>query len=218
MPHASRPHMPGYGIQGPGEGSGLLSWAWADQRLTAARYYWVTSLWPDGRPHSMPVWAPGTGRSSGSAAPAARARRATSRPTRAASSRPRMPTSPVVIEGSAELERERDVIERVAELLNAKYGGITAEFLAANATIRVRPRWAFGIEHDDFTGSATRWSFDERVPIARAAHGRATAGTRWWRTAGHVSRESTIMDVTIIGTSLMARRIGGPCARRTVAT
>jgi hypothetical protein len=32
--------------------------------------------------------------------------------------------------------------------------------LAANATIRIRPRWAFGIAHDDFTGSPTRWVFD----------------------------------------------------------
>jgi hypothetical protein len=44
--------------------------------------------------------------------------------------------------------------------MNAKYGGITVEFLAANATIRIRPRWVFGIAHDDFTGSPTRWVFD----------------------------------------------------------
>ena len=55
--------------------------------------------------------------------------------------------------------RERDAIAPVAERMNAKYGGITVEFLAANATIRVRPRWAFGIALDDFTGSPTRWDF-----------------------------------------------------------
>ena len=48
--------MPDYGIQGPDEGSGLLPWSWAEERLTTSRNYWVTSLWPDGRPHSMPVW------------------------------------------------------------------------------------------------------------------------------------------------------------------
>ena len=70
------------------------------------------------------------------------------------------PESPVVIEGSARARAgtRRDRARRA--MLDAKYGGITAEFLAANATIRVRPQWAFGIEHDDFTGSATRWSFD----------------------------------------------------------
>jgi PPOX class probable F420-dependent enzyme len=159
MPHASRPHMPGYGIQGPDEGSGLLPWSWADERLTAARYYWVTTLWPDGRPHSMPVWAAWDGESLWFSS-SARSRKA-----RNVAADPRCVVttddaeSPVVIEGSAELVRARDVIERVAQLLDAKYGGITADFLAANATIRVSPERAFGIAHDDFTGSPTRWVF-----------------------------------------------------------
>jgi PPOX class probable F420-dependent enzyme len=160
MPHASRPHMPGYGIRGPGEGSGLLPWGWAEERLTAARFYWVTTLWPDGRPHSMPVWGAWDGEALWFSS-SARSRKA-----RNVAADPRCVVttddaeSPVVMEGSAELARERDVIERVAQLLDAKYGGISADFLAANATIGVRPRWAFGIEHDDFTGSPTRWTFD----------------------------------------------------------
>jgi hypothetical protein len=39
--------MPGYGIAGADEGSGLLDWSWAAQRLTEARNYWVG---PSGRP------------------------------------------------------------------------------------------------------------------------------------------------------------------------
>ncbi len=31
---------------------------------------------------------------------------------------------------------------------------------AINATIRVRPRWAFGLAEGDFTGSPTRWVFE----------------------------------------------------------
>ncbi|UQT57067.1 pyridoxamine 5'-phosphate oxidase family protein [Streptomyces durmitorensis] len=38
---------------GPGE---LLPWAWAAQRLTAARTYWIATTRPDGRPHTRPVW------------------------------------------------------------------------------------------------------------------------------------------------------------------
>jgi hypothetical protein len=49
--------MPDYGVQGPDEGSGLLPWSWAEERLTRSRSDWVTSRWPDGRPHSMPVCA-----------------------------------------------------------------------------------------------------------------------------------------------------------------
>src|SRR5262249_26976380 len=50
---ASRPYMPGYGLLGPDEGTGLLPWPWAEERLTSSRNYWVVSLWPDGRPHAM---------------------------------------------------------------------------------------------------------------------------------------------------------------------
>ena len=144
-PRASRPHMPDYGIQGPDEGSGLLPWSWAEQRLTASRNYWVTSLWPDGRPHLMPVWGVWDGESLWFSS----GRR--SRKARNLGGDPRSVVAtedagePVIIEGSADV-----VVDR----------GITAAFLAAHATICVRPSWAFGIAHDDFTGSPTRWVFD----------------------------------------------------------
>jgi hypothetical protein len=38
-PQVSRPYMPGYGILGPDEGSGLLPWSWAAERLSHARNY-----------------------------------------------------------------------------------------------------------------------------------------------------------------------------------
>ncbi len=136
----------------------MLPWAWAEQRLTAARNYWVTSLWPDGRPHSMPVWGAWDGDVLWfSSSPR-------SRKARNLGADPRCVTTddaetPVVLEGSAEIVHEHDAIARVAGLLDAKYGGITVEFLTENATIRVRPHWAFAIDHDDPTGSATRWAF-----------------------------------------------------------
>ena len=37
IPRVSRPYMPGYGISGPEEGSGLLHLSWAAERLTTAR-------------------------------------------------------------------------------------------------------------------------------------------------------------------------------------
>jgi hypothetical protein len=50
-----RPHMPaGYGIADPGGGE--LPWSWAEEKLVAARNYWVCSTRADGRPHAMPVW------------------------------------------------------------------------------------------------------------------------------------------------------------------
>jgi hypothetical protein len=57
LPSASRPLMPGYGIKGPKEGTGLLPWKWAQEHLEKAHNFWVASTRPDGRPHVMPVWA-----------------------------------------------------------------------------------------------------------------------------------------------------------------
>lgn len=55
-PVASRPTMPGYGVVAEGEGSGLLDWGWAVERLGGSHHYWLSSVRPDGRPHAMPVW------------------------------------------------------------------------------------------------------------------------------------------------------------------
>ena len=48
--------MPGYGILDANGGRGLLPWAWAVERLTRARNYWIATTCPDGLPHCVPVW------------------------------------------------------------------------------------------------------------------------------------------------------------------
>src|SRR5579864_2167071 len=53
-PRASRPQAPGYGF--PKGAKGLLSWSWAEQRLKKSHNYWITTVKPDGSPHSMIVW------------------------------------------------------------------------------------------------------------------------------------------------------------------
>ena len=54
-PTASRPDMPdGYGV--PATADGLLRWADVESRLIASRHYWLTSVRPDGSPHSVPRW------------------------------------------------------------------------------------------------------------------------------------------------------------------
>jgi PPOX class probable F420-dependent enzyme len=155
--------MPGYGIKGPDEGKGLLPWSWAVERLAASRNYWVVTVWPDGRPHAMPVW----GVWDGGALWFSSSLR--SRKVRNVAADPRCVVTtedaaePVVIEGSAAIVADSDAIARFADVMNAKYeAGMTVEFLdpAVNATIRVRPRWAFAIAHDDFIGSPTRWVFE----------------------------------------------------------
>jgi len=54
FPKPSRPHAPGYGF--PKDAKGLLSWSWAEQRLKKSHNYWITTVKPDGSPHTMVVW------------------------------------------------------------------------------------------------------------------------------------------------------------------
>lgn len=55
-PTRRRPDFPAsYGIHR--EPDGLLEWAWARERLEAARNYWVCTATVDGPPHARPVWA-----------------------------------------------------------------------------------------------------------------------------------------------------------------
>src|ERR1700726_1692100 len=56
-PIGSRPYMPGYGTLDADQGTGLLPWSWAEERLARSHDYWVATTRPDGRPHLMPVWA-----------------------------------------------------------------------------------------------------------------------------------------------------------------
>ena len=55
-PKGSRPYMPGYGPLDAAQGTGLLPWSWAVERLERSHDYWVATIRPDGRPHVMPVW------------------------------------------------------------------------------------------------------------------------------------------------------------------
>jgi PPOX class probable F420-dependent enzyme len=163
-PRVGRPYMPGYGILGEEEGSGLLHWSWAAERLTAARNYWLATVWPDGRPHVMPVWGMWDDSTlwitSG----------AQSRKVRNLAADPRCcvttedAADPVVIDGIARVATEPDVLQRVIDLMNAKYRtDYTVDFLApdVNATVGVRPQRVFSIRAGDFTGSPTRWIFED---------------------------------------------------------
>lgn len=154
--------MPGYGIEGPTDGTGLLPWAWAVERLSRSHDYWVTSVWPDGRPHTMPVWGvwldDALWFSSSLGSRKARNLAADPRCTVATDHA----QEPVVVEGHAVIVRDLAAIERFLEQSNAKYvTSYELDFLDPdqNATIRVTPARAIGLVEADFTGSPTRWTF-----------------------------------------------------------
>jgi hypothetical protein len=158
VPPAGRPHMPGYGILDAGDGSGLLPWAWATDRLAASHDYFVATVTPAGRPHLMPVWGVwDEGSLWFSCGPASRKAR-----NLAADGRIALATddalAPVVLEGVAHRVTDPAAVERFARATNAKYDtDYAVQFFADNACFRVAPERVFGIDTDDFAGSPTRW-------------------------------------------------------------
>ena len=160
-PQASRPHMPGYGILAAEEGTGLLPWSWAVERLTASHDYWVATVWPDGRPHLTPVWGIwqddalwfSSGGDSRKARNLAREPRATVGTDNA--------LEPVVVEGPVELVTDHAAVAAFTAATNVKYEtDIPVEFFTANSLFRLRPARALGLTESDFAGSPTRWTFD----------------------------------------------------------
>jgi len=158
----TRPFMPGYGTLGPTEGSGLLPWSWAEERLTQSHDYWLATVTPDGRPHVMPVWAVlfedrlWFSSSNGSR----KARNLGGTPY--ASLTTDDPLEPVVAEGPVELITDIATLKRMLAAENAKYGtdyGMDMLDPAQNSCFAMSPARVLGLASSDFTGSPTRWSF-----------------------------------------------------------
>lgn len=161
-PVASRPWMPGYGTLAAEQGSGLLPWSWAEQRLRESHDYWLATVWPDGRPHVMPVWGMWLDQSLWFSSSRG------SRKTRNLLADPRCAVTtdraaePVTVEGVAQLVVDRDRLAEVLAAENAKYGtdyGIELLEPDVNASFRIAPVCAFGLAASDFTGSPTKWAF-----------------------------------------------------------
>ena len=161
-PGATRPHMPGYGTLPPDQGSGLLPWSWALARLRDSHDYWVGTVWPDGRPHLMPVWAVWHDEALWFSSSLGSRKIRNIRHAPAVSIATDDPLNPVVTEGRARIMTDTMSTKAFLAALNAKYRTSYELDLvdpAKNATVRVRPRWVFGLDERDFAGSPTRWEF-----------------------------------------------------------
>jgi nitroimidazol reductase NimA-like FMN-containing flavoprotein (pyridoxamine 5'-phosphate oxidase superfamily) len=159
-PAADRPYMPGYGILDPSEGTGILPWAWAEERLVRSHDYWLATVWPDRGPHVMPVWAVWHDQSAwfSSSNQSRKARNAATDPRGVITTDD--PHQPVVVEGPIQRIDDDALIEAFTNWVNSKYGtDYTTSFLAGSAVFRLRPRWIFSLDDADFTGSPTRWTF-----------------------------------------------------------
>ncbi len=163
-PGSSRPFMPGYGILPAGEGTGLLRWEWAAERLASSHDYWLSTVRPDSRPHAMPVWAVWMEDSVwfSSGGMSRKARNLAANPWAVITTDD--PLEPVVVEGRALLvspTHEHSAIDRFAKALNSKYDTeYSLEFFLENACFRIAPACAYGLAESDFIGSPTKWTFD----------------------------------------------------------
>ncbi|HEV3227327.1 MAG TPA: pyridoxamine 5'-phosphate oxidase family protein, partial [Acidimicrobiales bacterium] len=120
-PHATRPHMPDYGIKPANEGTGLLPWSWAVERLTSSHDYWVATTWPDGRPHVTPVWGAWVDDALWfSCGPNSRKARNLGRDPRCSITTDK-PSEPVVLDAVVELIPGRETAQRFSEVSTAKY-------------------------------------------------------------------------------------------------
>ena len=158
--HAERPYMPGYGILTAEEGTGLLPWPLAAERLEASHDYWLATVRPERRPHLMPVWGVWLDEalwftcSNGSRK--TRNLRADGQCSLATDDA----EQPVVIEGVAQVGTKKVDLARMLDAENAKYGttyGFEMVDPSHNTCFQVCPTWAFALDAADFTGSPTRY-------------------------------------------------------------
>jgi hypothetical protein len=165
-PKPSRPHIPGYGL--PETKKGLLPWKWAEQRLRKSHNYWITTVKPDGSPHTMVVWGLwldgaflfSTGRQS--------------RKARNLAENPRCVVctegadEAVIVEGVAEIvdvPARREFLKKYKPKYNFDMAGMEKDILSMKEPIfAVRPQVVFGLSEEKFQGSATRWKFKGGTP------------------------------------------------------
>jgi hypothetical protein len=157
---ARRPYMPGYGLVGPEEGSGLLPWSWADDHLRASHDFWLATVGDGGAPHVMPVWGVWDGGSLWfSSSLGSRKARNLAHDSRATATTDHA-REPVVVEGVVDCVREHEEIAGFLAAMNAKYAvdyGIDFLDPDVNGTYVLQPRRVFGLVEADFTGSPTCW-------------------------------------------------------------
>lgn len=160
-PKSSRPHAPGYGF--PESKKGLLPWSWAEQRLKKSHNYWITTVKPDGSPHTMVVWGLWQdGRfvfSTGNK----------SRKARNLEQNPKCivctehAQEAVIVEGVAEIAdvaARRKMLPAYERKYKFDMSSMKDDILAMKEPVyAVRPRVVFGLWEKHFQSKSTRWKF-----------------------------------------------------------
>jgi Pyridoxamine 5'-phosphate oxidase len=154
--------MPGYGL--PSGREGLLPWKWAEERLKKSHNYWITTVKPDGSPHSMVVWGLwmdgvllfSTGRQSRKARNLEENPRCVMATERAEQA--------VIVEGVAEETMDVELRSRFLKICEKKYKFDMSSFEKDILNLKepiyaVRPVVVFGLDEKKSLNAATRWEF-----------------------------------------------------------
>jgi hypothetical protein len=161
-PRSNRPHMPGYGL--PEGYKGLLPWSWAEQRLKKSHNYWITTVKPDGSPHTMVVWGLWQdGRFLFSTGSKSRKARNLAQNLKCVVSTEHAHEA-VIVEGVAEIAgvpARRKLLPAYERKYKFDMSTMKQDILSMKEPVfAVRPRIVFGLWEKHFVGKSTRWNFE----------------------------------------------------------
>lgn len=161
-PRSTRPHMPGYGL--PEGSKGLLPWSWAEQRLKKSHNYWITTVKPDGSPHTMVVWGLWLdGRFLFSTGSKSRKARNLVQNTNCVVCSEHAHEA-VIVEGIAEVAdvpTRRKLLPKYERKYKFDMGAMKDDILSMKEPVfAIRPCVVFALWEKHFVGKSTRWSFE----------------------------------------------------------
>jgi hypothetical protein len=162
QPRASRIATPGYGF--PKGTKGLLPWSWAERRLKKSHNYWITTVKPDGSPHTMVVWGLWQdGRFLFSTGSTSRKARNLTRNTNCVVSTEDAHEA-AIVEGIAEVAdvaARRKFLPAYQKKYKFDMSSMKEGILSMKEPVfAVRPRVAFGLWEKYFQSKSTRWKFE----------------------------------------------------------
>lgn len=138
----------------------LLSWSHVVERLERARYYWLATTRPDGRPHVTPLWGAWIDEALYLDGPPTTqwARNLAANP--AVSVHLESGNDVVILEGKVEdLTTDRELGARIVEAWNTKYGRFLPDPVGSGI-LRLHPRTARAWSTESLE-DGTRWSFGD---------------------------------------------------------
>jgi hypothetical protein len=165
-PKASRLDAPGYGL--PTGNKGLLPWSWAEQRLKKSHNYWITTVKPDGSPHTMVVWGLWhDGRFLFSTGSQSRKARNLAHNQNCVLSTEHAQEA-VIVEGIvevADVSARRKFLPRYERKYRFDMKAMEQDILSMKEPVfAVHPRVVFGLWEKEFVGKSTRWKFEPQQP------------------------------------------------------